>query len=489
MSDVLERNMAVAGLTGATTIRDRIRSYRIGIRSEGDATKSGELLARSLGDILGRFWYNIDSDGCYAEIVTRSARIASHSCRFPSTIRDRWEPCHDFVIGIGHTDIPEKNAVSVGADGWNVSSGNGANLSDNPNPVGPFFAATLAAAEAFKAAFGGSRNRMVPLPPDHVWNSWYGDARQMPEAGDIDLGEIHVFGVGAVSHGALWVMRDWPGRIRGRIHLVDPDTYDVSNAQRYLGMREGDMGMPKVECAAAALQKAHSEIEVVCHRMDMNEYFATENPECLVGLAVCGLDSKDARRQLALKLPRRVVNMWTSGFHAGAARFGFGSGWPCMYCAYPESERGGPDRVAYIHNELGLRPPRARELLYSGMTLDEQDAAVIANHTGMEQKLVVGKTIRTVMGEMCAVGTIVTPQKGEFDATLAPASGIAGAAGFVDLVREVTGSEIPPGHLQVSILAYPNSNSWAPRNPKSSCPLCSDALVLERVREKYENMP
>jgi len=87
--------------------------------------------------------------------------------------------------------------------------------------------------------------------------------------------------------------------------------------------------------AAKRIVLKHPSVSVHPYSTDMNTFFERERPDCVIKLAIAGVDSAEHRRQLALKLPKRVVNMWTENDWVGAARFGFRDGWPCLYCAYP----------------------------------------------------------------------------------------------------------------------------------------------------------
>lgn len=479
-----------------------IRTARIGVWCDGGGDTSpppgsADLVAEALGELLGRFWHGIDAEGAGAGVLVASARSASRACASSSDIRLRWDPPYDFVIGVGAGPPPgcAADSVAVGADGWTATAGSAAALGGSANPVGPLAAATLASSEALKSVFSiGEARGAARLPDPYEWDARPGAASSgAPAAGaELDMGEAHVFGVGAVTHALLWLLCRWPGGATGVLHLVDPDAYDGGNPQRYLGTTAGDAGRPKASVVAGRVRRACPNLDVVVHDTDMNDYFAAYNPDCRVWTAVCGLDSREGRRQLGLKLPLTTVNMWTSEFHAGASTFSIGDGWPCMLCAYPEPAGGAPaDEPSSIHRELGLTPRRIRALLDSGRSIDRSDAEIISAVTGAAAAAIPLKSIRSVRAEMCATGSVAARgvrSEAVTQVPLAPASAMAGAAGFVELARAAHGAKQSPVQFQTSVLKYPTQNSWTRRGPSPDCRFCTPA-IRQLARVKYARHP
>lgn len=503
MNRALEKNrhaLQAVGLDSAS--HDLIGTARIGVWTGSARPASAGPAAEALGELLGRFWRNVDVGGPSPDVLVGAALRSSSACAASHAARSAWDPPYDFAIGLGEP-APSgcaADSVTVGAGGWTAFAGPGARLADDANPAGPLAAAALASAEALKSVFGlGARRGAARLPAPYEWSAWYGaacgDASPPPASAGLDLGEVHVFGVGAVSHALLWIVARWPGRVSGRLHLIDPDTYDAGNPHRYIGTGPGDAGRPKASTMARKMRRACPHIEAIAHDTDMNDYFTRHNPSCMVRTAVCGLDSKEGRRQLGLKLPRTIVNMWTSGFHAGASTFSFDDGWPCMQCAYPPPAAGDAmDEAFAIHAELGLPLHRVRDLLRSGRRIDESDAKVIGAATGSQAGDIDLKPIRSVRVEMCATGKIRVHRTeagggdaGAVQAPLAFASATAGLAGFTELVRAVRGMRLPPGRFQASVLKYPSPHSWMRRGASPRCRLCTGP-VRRRVRAKYASL-
>lgn len=503
MIRALEKNVqAVGDIAGGRAVGDLARTARIGVwcggRPAAAAEEPARLTVEALGDILGRFWRNIDVEGRASGELESAAAAAADACRMDHMVRRRWNPPYDFAIGIGGAAPPGSAAdtVAIGGAGWRVCAGSlaaaatGGGGGFDSNPVGPLAAASLAAAEALKSVFAvGAERGAARIPAEYGWSAWCvshpGAAAAPPGKTPLDIGEVHVFGVGAVTHALLWLLRRWPGGATGTVHLVDPDRYDEGNAHRYIGTALGDIGRPKAAAAAEGLRRGCPGLNVVEHVTDMNAYFTEDNPDCRVRTAVCGLDSEEGRRQLGLKLPLEIVNMWTSGFHAGASTFSLGDGaWPCIHCAYPDPPGAAMDEASAVHGELGLLPRRARELLGSGLDIDEADAQTIALATGASASDIPLKPLRSVRAEMCATGRIAMRggRRGadaDADVPLAFASAMAGVAGFAELVRAVRGGQgRAPGQFQAPVLKYPLPGSWTGRPRNQACRHCPDAVRM-----------
>lgn len=496
MSEALRKNeLALARAVGNAELGARLQSLRIGIWSEPTAMgASGNLIAEALGDVLGRLWRKLDVYGPIAETFVQAANLAASSGRQLDCAMHSWNPPYDFVIALG-ADVPTGvgPGLRVGATGWVAKVGSKAVVNNDPNPVGPATAAAIVAAELFKRLFAdGLGTRATLLPPEFEWSVWdYGHGSSPPPVDTLYFDDVHVIGVGAVTHGMLWLLERWPSRATGLLHLIDQDSYDESNGQRYIGMHPEDVGRPKSEQAAERLRGRQPRLLVYPHDNDMNRYFIEKRPDCRVQLAVIGVDSPEHRRQLALKLPRRVVNMWTEGDRLGAARFGFTEGWPCLFCAYPEDTAEPMDETGLISKETGLKPHRVRELLFSGDGLEHSDVSVIASrHAMSDPQALVGKPLRTVRGVLCATGRLQLPETAvDVDVPFAFSSFLAGIGGFVELVRELWGAPSEPGHWQLPVLRYPVPGNWFGRGPSSGCYLCSDELIPRILADKYPTVP
>ncbi|MHA6823928.1 ThiF family adenylyltransferase [Ralstonia pseudosolanacearum] len=406
---------------------------------------SGQLLATTLADTLGRLWPNVDFSGHDAMTVQAIALAAAQSGGSTGDgVKIGCDGSYDVAIAVAcEPHATAKRTLRVGANAWTVRLGPEASCSTSSNPVGPAFAAALAAAQTFHCIF---EQELQDLGASPIFDAAI-DVRELfgiadlPDNAPLALGETHVFGVGAVTHGLVWVLERWAGNVSGSLHLVDQDRYGSSNGQRYAGMRTGCLNQLKVEEIATRLEAAHPTLWVSPHATDLNSYCAERGYASPIARLIVGLDSAEARRQAALKLPERAVNMWTEGVRLGAGMYVPTNQDACLACSYLENRQSPLDEVAEIVGQTGLPPHVVRSLLDSGRGLTAAEAVGVANRWGnIPHEHFVGQPLRSVLPALCATGRLQLLGQSELaDVPLAFASLFAGIAGFMMLLKELGG--------------------------------------------------
>jgi molybdopterin/thiamine biosynthesis adenylyltransferase len=148
-------------------------------------------------------------------------------------------------------------SVSVLGDGWRVMAGETiARLvrtePDNPSPFGPYFAACVGAGEVFKRLHG-----MMPTKGHFVdnWDMslWDWDARdraltmQEPRPDGLILPSAYLVGAGAVGQALVATLV--AAQTRGHLTVIDDDTIDDTNANRYPLVTVHDVGKVKSKFA------------------------------------------------------------------------------------------------------------------------------------------------------------------------------------------------------------------------------------------------
>lgn len=478
MSTAQDKNrQAFVSLLGSEALADKLVQTRLAVRLPDSNTPAGaQLLAEVLADALGRLWPNIDFHGAKAEQAMVTAKAAAESGDAPTDgIRVGWAPPYDFVIGVGTDPGTEHgNALQVGADGWTVQLGSGAYCRDDTNPVGPAFAASLAAAQAFVVCFGDALEGFGVNP----LRAWQTDLRVLFDAPNLtvqplDVAQTHVFGVGAVSHSLLWLLERWPEPVSGYLALVDRDRYGSGNGQRYAFMHHKDKGHLKVTRMAERLRSKHP-LRVTPHDQDLNTYCATRGYDQPLYRAIAGLDSEEARRHVALKLPQRTINMWTSGMHVGAGQYVPGDGRGCLACAYPEPVEKVMDEVAEIYAKTQLRPDIVRDLLDSARGLTAEEAQLVAQKFGLAPDRVAGEPLRSVLPMLCATAHVpMAADKSMADVPFAFSSLFAGIAGFMMLLRDVQLAESVSDGWSQHVLKAPSSRMLQPQSEHELCVRCA----------------
>ena len=280
---------------------------------------------------------------------------------------------------IGQTEIrlpSEGPVIYLGSDGWvarlqvdgPVGSGH------SSNPFGAGVAACLGAANLFRAIFGerlsaGDIDRSAELS---LLNFKTGSTSENPSLGPVDLGESILVGLGAVGNGVLWALARCP--IRGTLRLVDHDTLDLGNIQRYSMTVRKDENTPKTELAMGWL--SDSGVDVVPYPMRWDDF--AKGGDWRFDRVLTALDSAEDRVGVQASLPRWIANAWTQGGEAGLSRHpDFLDERACLACLYMPN-REAPHEDELIASALGFmtepfnHPERVevRRRLHLGLATD-----------------------------------------------------------------------------------------------------------------------
>jgi molybdopterin/thiamine biosynthesis adenylyltransferase len=478
MTTAAEKNeQALMSLFGNAELASRISSTRIAIViPTTPLLPSGKLVATVLSDTLGRLWPNIDFHGCGVEEFINVAVDAAESGGSPTNgLRVNWAPPYDCVISIGER-LPSDvgHAIQVGANDWEVQLGPDAYIGESQNPVGPAFAAALAAAQLFLFVFASElRETNAILIESCQINLLKIFGLENVSVTSLDLEETHIFGAGAVSHGLLWLLQNWPEDVNGSANLVDQDNYGESNGQRYAFMHLSNQHKSKVQVLRERLTKAHPNLSVFHHPMDLNSYCDKRGYDFALHRIIAGLDSAEARRHTALKLPESAINMWTEGVRIGAGRYRPGTDGACLACGYLEKVSSPIDEVAEIFTQTGIRPDLIRDLLDSGRGMSSEEAGMLAGYRSLPSEQFIDEPLRSVLPALCATGKIQLPGNSEaVDVPFAFASLFAGIAGFMMLLKDCSDKSSSSYEWTQNIFKQPSLFMHRRQNSNPNCICC-----------------
>ncbi|SFJ35577.1 ThiF family adenylyltransferase [Bradyrhizobium sp. Gha] len=129
---------------------------------------------------------------------------------------------------------------------------------DSENPLGPFFAAALAAGEVFKRCRGLLRGRFVEADGYSLWSGQtsadWNTLEDGPELTGADLPPAHIVGAGAVGKGLAYILAN--ARLGDAYAvIIDDDHYDDTSLNRCLLAGWEDLKHPKIEAVAATLKR------------------------------------------------------------------------------------------------------------------------------------------------------------------------------------------------------------------------------------------
>lgn len=475
MSAFEKNKQALVAQFGSDALAQRLLTTRIGIHTS-DTRLSAKLLADALADCLARLWPNIDFRGVWADRQLQAAKSAALSGSERETGFDvSWNDEYDVVLQIGD-ESPQASAslvLRVAADGWMAYLGPQSACSDDANPVGPAFAAALASAQVFRHVF---QSELADIEPDAIEQLAF-DARLICNAPNLTADDLNLdgtvfMGTGAVTHALLWLLENWPKKVSGGIDLVDPDPYGSSNGQRYAFMRPFMGKAIKVDALAERLRRAHPGLTVNPQVQDLNTFCQERGYEDPIRRVVTGLDSPEARRQAALKLPQRTINLWTDEHRSGGARYVPDGDAACLACDYMENLTAAMDEAAEFQVDTGLQPQEVRQLLDSSAHLTSEQAATVARHRGVPVEQLVDMPLRSIRPVLCASASVQVGQDtSAADVPFAFSSLLAGVAGFMMLVSDL---REPPGSAgwNQHVFKTPSKFMHSARYVQAGCACC-----------------
>ncbi|AYO81068.1 E2 ligase fold family C protein [Methylobacterium brachiatum] len=354
---------------GMADFSERLQAQVIGIVFDGQTarTAEGSALLDLTIRLLARLYPTLLIHGVDDLAAAHAAGLVSVAQSINPAIHLENDPNRvTIAICVGRaTHHIAGTKLFAGSDGWTArfSSSRPIGCGASVNPFGAGAAACIAVANVFRAVFadqipGGSLDTEITLDLRNYRSS--STAVTEGEIGPVDLGEAHLVGLGAIGNGAVWALSRLTS-LTGTLHLIDHETVDLSNLQRYAMMGQAEIDSAKVDVAASLF--SGTGLNVLPHRVTWGAYLATRNDWHLERVAVA-LDTALDRIAVQGALPRWIVNAWTQEGDLGVSRHGFADGRACLACLYlPSGEvKDEDDRIA---EELGLpeAQPEVRRML------------------------------------------------------------------------------------------------------------------------------
>lgn len=308
-----------------------------------------DLLTRLVGRLYPRVKFTFIGEGM-SPYTNQFAKLASlvnagiEITEAPATV----------TIIVGESGcVRSGKVVFVGSDNWlaKISARKPIGSQECSNPFGAGVAACLAASNTFRFVFQDYIQK--DLDEDAVFdllnlNSPVTHSIAPPDLDAVDLGAVHLAGMGAIGNGFLWGLASL-SCAKGELVIVDPEKISVSNLQRYVCTLEHDVNRTKVELAATYL--SGSKLACVPFEGTWAEYM--QNRENQIELVATAVDSARDRIGVQSSLPRLILNGYTETNIAGITRhLNFGAS-ACLLCGFvPEKKMR--DHSQEVADNLGI---------------------------------------------------------------------------------------------------------------------------------------
>jgi hypothetical protein len=260
------------------------------------------------------------------------------------------EPTTAMLAYESDADIDPDSAVGVHARDWNVYVDTAVDEGE-PATAAALAAAALGVAELFRIVFSddlGTRARRTRQEGGFNLVTLGEPAFGIPVPEVVDVGTFRLVGAGAIGQAAAKTLA--LAGASGAMVAVDHEKVALSNLQRYVLTRDGDVGAVKVELLRERLGR--SGLEVASVQAEWHAELVNEQLPTLVAL-----DSPEARIGVQASLPGPIYNAWTQPADVGWSRHERFGNEPCLACLYwPDRER--PSRHEQIAEAFSQHPLR-----------------------------------------------------------------------------------------------------------------------------------
>ena len=487
--DYFQRNAVAISQAISGLDKQRLESVLgdvcIGVTVGPDASgHEGRAIVDLLVRLLARLYPSIvirdEGDGGAAyEVSALARRINPH-------IELSGQPTVEVFIGSAELRQGTSRTVFVGSSGWNakLSPRNPQRCGNTNNPYGAGLAACLAAADLFRSVF---------LPGTEL-NGDFELAFPILTEGSNDVGDVSgnvgslvLVGAGAIGNAAAWALSRTD--VNGSIEIVDHESVDLGNLQRYVLAERDDENKPKAKFVAGAFAGTLSAKAQECKLAEF-----LEKKRHKVDNLLLALDSAKDRRAAQASLPRRIANAWTQPGDLGVSTHDFLEG-ACVSCLYlPDGKQKNEDEI--IAESLGVPEElmQVRDLLHrnEGAPRDLLEAIATAQNVPLEKLMTFeGRPLRQLYtdgfcgGAVIPLGTIGAPAD-DVHVPLAHQSAMAGvllAGAGVQLGLGASGDSVAAHYNVLRQQARFHVHPVA-KKVGGKC-ICQDEDYVDVYRKKY----
>lgn len=516
IADYFQRNVTAAsqllcGLDNAGLLKI-LRHHRIALAVD-DAPNclEGQAAADMVIRLLARFYPKL-------AIVALDPKAQTHASELITLAKAINPKIHvatnldaaTHCIVIGRTVVALKKAtgrvIYVGSNNWlaNLSTKKPVGSGNSANPFGAGAAACLGVAKLFRLVFAKQLDPASATDEEVALSLLTLDGKDRKRGlayRSPKIGRTYLAGAGAIGNGALWALAR--SGAKGELKVIDPQTIELSNLQRYVMTVQKDVGAAKPERAQHWLAEANG-LTVAPYQQSWDDHAHASDwrfPRVLVAL-----DSAEARIGVQASLPKWIINSWTRESSIGISRHLTldNDGGSCLACLYlPEGKAPNEDELVASALGFSTDPPHngnpeimdIRQRLDRNVLNDRAFLEKIAERKGLEVDDLLqfeGQPLRKLYVDgVCGgrvMGLVVDARETRGEVPMAFQSALAGVLLAAELVIDVLKLRTKrlPETTRIELLEPLRHLLSTPsgKNAAGRC-LCQDEDYQARYVEKY----
>lgn len=409
---------------------------------------------------------------------------------------------YDAVLSIGKTDVEHESKVCVASDGWIAHTGTdqlSTDFTDNFNPVGAYLAANIGSAEIFKRVFVKKADSIIPelgeydfrhnlrfLDKALKFNSFdYGINNRngfnpaIPDA--VRIGELVVAGVGAGGGSCLYTLASIP-QLHGIFHLIDPQVVTLSNLNRYIYAVhcDAEKNRPKVDVMERLLKTP--KIIVKTHNLPFGK-FSRELNGSPVAMVISTVDTSQTRIEIQWDLPRVLLDAAVVGTEFYVKRVDLEST-ACLGCMHhgKESSESIENLLSPI---IGLSAEIIANLKNNSVPIDESHIEMMRPFSEKYAFELPKAGEHFQDWHLYHCGEIPLDGQKEIQIPVPFATVMPGILLAGEVIKQRHFSDYAVrDYFSYNIFGEPR-DIVETLNKRQNCPICSNAMTLERYREKH----
>jgi len=357
------------------------------------------------------------------------------------------------------------------------------------NPIGSLYAGVFAGNEIFKKLIEEwplrPGLRLIPAPP-LIFNTYnYSQSDEVnPEFPErVNLDEAYIIGVGGIGS-AMVLALSCCAVPQGQIFLIDPDSLDITNLNRYLIGTIRDIGSPKVEIAKRFLEGT-LRVNII-----KNSYAAYTKGMSVktLPLVVISVDSDAIRREVQSDLPRVILNAGTGDVVWRVTRHDYINR-ACLSCISRADHEGDPI-VLSLAQKLALPISVVQQYWDSAEPLPRTLLNQSTKLSPDQIEICVDKRLRDLREQICANPHLFSSS--EEAVSLPSLSAMPGILLAGELIKEVSDQNervylnSRKNHFLASILSYPQEKQLSAMEKVPGCG-CTEEIYQSFFNEKWKS--